>query len=189
LAGDVSIELWRPDEVDAGRLAAEVGMLAGVLHASVHGGASVSFVLPFSIEAAEFFWRDKVLPAVRAGSRRTLVAIDATRIIGTVQLDLGTPPNQRHRGEVLKLLVHPDFRNRGVARALMTELESVARSEGRTLLTLDTRTGDKAEPLYRSLGYVLAGVIPDYARDPSSPVLEPTSFMYKHLQPERSGRP
>jgi hypothetical protein len=49
------------------------------------------------------------------------------------------------------------------------------------LLTLDTRTGDMAEPLYLSMGYLLAGVIPEYARAPTSPVLEATSFLYKKL--------
>ncbi|MFP3656833.1 GNAT family N-acetyltransferase, partial [Burkholderia sp. SIMBA_052] len=69
-------------------------------------------------------------------------------IAGTVQLDYDTMPNQRHRAEVRKLLVHPAFRRRGVARALMMELESHARRLERSLLTLDTRTGDSAEPLY-----------------------------------------
>lgn len=191
MADGVEIELWRADESGAGQLSADLSMLAEVLHASVHAGASVSFLLPFSKEEAEAFWLDKVLPGARAGTRRVLVARIGLRIVGTVQLDLGTPPNQRHRAEVLKLLVHPDFRNRGVARALMTELEGVARQEGRTLLTLDTRPGDKAEPLYRSLGYLLAGVIPNYARAPHAAVLEPTSFMYKELalqEPSREPR-
>ena len=38
--------------------------LAELLHASVHAGASVSFVLPYSPDDALAFWRDKVLPGV-----------------------------------------------------------------------------------------------------------------------------
>ncbi|HEX6739118.1 MAG TPA: GNAT family N-acetyltransferase [Vicinamibacteria bacterium] len=102
-------------------------------------------------------------------------------IVGTVTLDLGTPPNQRHRAEVAKLLVHPVARRRGIARALMIALEAVARAEGRTLLTLDTWTGREAESLYRSLGYVVAGVIPRYARGSLTPELEGTTIMYKDL--------
>ena len=67
--------------------------LASVLHASVHAGASVSFILPFSLDDARVFWRDHVIPRVEAGSRRLLVACLADRIVGTVQLDLATPPN------------------------------------------------------------------------------------------------
>jgi ribosomal protein S18 acetylase RimI-like enzyme len=97
------------------------------------------------------------------------------------QIDLATPPNQQHRAEVLKLLVHPWARRRGIARALMLAIEAVAQAEGRTLLTLDTWTGSAAEVLYLSLGYVAAGVIPRYARGSLTPELEPTTIMYKHL--------
>jgi ribosomal protein S18 acetylase RimI-like enzyme len=93
-------------------------------------------------------------------------------------------PNQRHRAEVAKLLVHPDARRRGIARDLMAAIEEIARQEGRTLLTLDTRTGDAAEPLYRDMGYRTAGVIPGYARGPHGRELEATTFMYKVLAAE-----
>jgi len=175
----VAIDEWRP--ADGSVLEEQLDMLADVLHAAVHAGASVSFILPFSMDEARAFWRDRVLPVVADGSRRVLVARWGERIVGTVQLNLAQPPNQKHRADVMKLLVHPDFRGRGIARALMAKLEDVARAEGLTLLTLDTRTGDVAEPLYLSMGYVLAGVIPEYARGPASPVLEATSFLYKKL--------
>jgi GNAT superfamily N-acetyltransferase len=69
------------------------------------------------------------------------------RIVGTVQLDLDMPPNQQHRASVAKLLVHPAARRLGIGRALMFALEKMARSEGRTLLTLDTVSGGNAETL------------------------------------------
>lgn len=158
-------------------------MLANVLHAVVHAGAGVSFVVPFSRDEARGYWRERILPGVRAGTRRVLVARWGARIVGTVQLDLAMPPNQQHRAEVAKMLVHPDARRRGVARALMAALETVARSERRTLLTLDTVTGGNAEPLYRSLGYFTVGVIPGYARASLTPDLEATTIMYKELAP------
>jgi GNAT superfamily N-acetyltransferase len=172
----LEIAQWVPD---AAHLHADLDSLAEVLHAAVHAGASVSFILPFSLDDARSFWREKVAPAVESGARRVLIARLDGRIAGSVQLILDTPPNQRHRAEIAKLLVHPEARRRGIARALMTAVEDLARSEGRTLLTLDTRTGDSAEPLYLSLGYLPAGVIPFYARGPASPELEPTTVMYK----------
>jgi ribosomal protein S18 acetylase RimI-like enzyme len=98
-----------------------------------------------------------------------------------VQLSTDTPPNQLHRAEVTKLLIHPDFRRRGIARALMEELEGLAERLGRSLITLDTRTGDSAEPLYASMGYVTAGVIPGYCRDAFVDRLDATTIMYKAL--------
>jgi ribosomal protein S18 acetylase RimI-like enzyme len=177
----IEIEEWRPDRDAGAWLDRELDMLAGILHAVVHIGAGVSFVVPFSHGEARAFWVEKVLPGVRAGTRRVLVARSGERMVGTVQLDLAMPPNQQHRAEVAKLLVHPDVRRRGIARALMIALEDVARSAGRSLLTLDTWTDGHAELLYRSLGYVVVGVIPRYARGSVTTALEPATFMYKEL--------
>jgi hypothetical protein len=155
--------------------------LGALLQACVHAGASVNFVLPFTPDDSEAFWTGKVLPAVRTGGRVVLVARHSGRIAGSVQLGLDTPPNQPHRAEVSKLLVHPEFRRRGLARALMAAIERRAAGLGRSLLTLDTRTGDTAEPLYASLGYETAGVIPGYCRDPFEDRLDATTIMYKTL--------
>lgn len=178
---DFQIQEWTPASSGSSSLEHAVDMLADVLHAVVHQGAGVSFVVPFSLDDARVFWVEKVLPGVRARTRRVLVARWGGRIVGTVQLDLAMPPNQQHRVEVLKLLVHPVARRRGIARALMLALEDVAQSEGRTLLTLDTWTDGYAESLYRSLGYTAAGVIPRYARGSTTQELEPTTIMYKEI--------
>jgi GNAT superfamily N-acetyltransferase len=180
---DIQVEEWRPGPPDAVDLDGDLDALADVLHAVVHDGAGVSFVVPFSFEESRAFWHDTVLPGVRARRRRVVVARQGGRIVGTAQLDLATPPNQQHRAEVLKLLVHPIIRRHGIARALMLALESLARKEGRTLLTLDTWTGSAAEALYLSLGYVVVGVIPRYARGSLTPELEPATLMYKELSP------
>jgi GNAT superfamily N-acetyltransferase len=184
-AAGIVIDDWRPDRPRAASLEQEVEMLGDVLHAVVHDGAGVSFIVPFSHADARAFWLEKVLPGVRARTRRVLLAWSDDLIVGTVQLDLATPPNQVHRAEVAKLLVHPVARRRGVARALMIALERVALSEARTLLTLDTWTGGHAEALYRSLGYDVVGVIPRFARGSTTPELEPTTIMYKELKAER----
>jgi GNAT superfamily N-acetyltransferase len=175
---------WNPDGTDPASLARDIDALSDVLRAVVHDGAGVSFVVPFSLDEARAFWLENVRPAVRAGTRRVLVAREPDEaIVGTVQLALAVPPNQRHRADVLKLLVHPSARRRGIARALMLAIEKTALSEGRTLLTLDTWTGGHAEALYRSLDYVVVGVIPRYARGSLTPELEPATFMYKELSP------
>jgi ribosomal protein S18 acetylase RimI-like enzyme len=171
------IELWRPNESS---VEADVRSLGDLLHDCVHAGASVSFILPFSRDDAAAFWREKVLPAVQAETCLVLVARRADEITGTVQLDLATPPNQPHRGEIKKLLVHPSARRHGVARALMVSIEEQARAARRTLLTLDTASA-AAEQLYASLGYVRVGVIPGFSVRPDGRQLEGTMVMYKEL--------
>jgi ribosomal protein S18 acetylase RimI-like enzyme len=100
---------------------------------------------------------------VAAGTRILLAAWDDAVLVGTVMLDFPTAPNQPHRAEVQKLLVHPAARRRGLARALMLRAEQEARRAGRSLLTLDTRADDAAETLYRAMGWQEAGRIPGYA--------------------------
>jgi ribosomal protein S18 acetylase RimI-like enzyme len=173
---DTRIEPLSPDAAER-----EIGALAELLHACVHAGASVNFVMPFPVAEAEAFWRKKVLPSLHAGSRILLIARVGDSLAGTVQLSTDTPPNQPHRAEVSKLLVHPGFRRRGLARALMAELERRASALGKSLITLDTRTGDMAEPLYASMGYLTAGTIPGYCLDPFEDRLDATTIMYKQL--------
>jgi len=156
--------------------------LGALMHACVHAGASIGYILPFTSEDAKAFWSKKVLPGVLDGTRVLLVAAKDGRIVGSVQLDYDTPPNQPHRAEIRKLIVHPDFRRQGIARALMAGVEERASRLRRSLLTLDTRTGDSAEPLYESLGYSTVGVIPGYCLDPFNGRLDSTTVMYKALE-------
>jgi GNAT superfamily N-acetyltransferase len=174
-----TFELRSVDVVDAERIVAD---LAGLLHACVQAGASIGFVLPFAVSEAEAYWRNKVFPGVAAGGVVLLVAEIEGRLAGTAQLDHDTPANQPHRAEVRKVLVHPDFRRRGLARALMASVEQRAIDLGRSLLTLDTRTGDAAEPLYASLGFRTTGVIPGYCLDAlDTSKRDSTTIMYKVL--------
>ncbi|PKR51867.1 GNAT family N-acetyltransferase [Thalassospira marina] len=155
--------------------------LAGLLHACVKAGASISFIQPFDIAAAKAFWQSKVRPGLVAGTRSVLIARVDDIVAGSVQLDSDTPPNQPHRAEVAKLLVHPDFRRQGMAKKLMMALEELARVKNRSLITLDTRTGDNAEPLYTALGYKTVGTIPGFAKDPFTDTFDATTIMYKQL--------
>jgi ribosomal protein S18 acetylase RimI-like enzyme len=90
------------------------------------------------------------------------------------------PANGRHRAEISKLIVDPESWRLGIGRALMMAAEALARREGRTLLVLDTRTGDAAEDLYAGMGFHKTGVIPDYVRSETG-ALESTTVMYKLL--------
>jgi hypothetical protein len=50
------------------------------------------------------------------------------------------------------------------------------------MMSNDARSGDKAEPLYASMGYKVVGIIPDFCCDPSDPArLDATTVMYKQL--------
>ena len=139
--------------------------LSQTLIETVAHGGSVSFMHPLDPDLAAAFWA-KSLAAAEDGSRVVLGALDDGELVGTVTLHLDCPPNQPHRGEIAKMMTRVSQRGRGVARALMVEAERIACERGRSLLTLDTATEEGAGPFYEKLGFVKAGVIPDYALKP-----------------------
>ena len=166
-------------ELDSLAAQARLTELAEILVDVVAGGASVSFMSPFSQAEAIEYWQG-IIASVEREKTVLLVALLGDRAVGTVQLQLATPPNQPHRADVAKLLVHRSARRQGIARALMQQIEVVAQQHDRTLLTLDTLTNSAAERLYLSIGYVPVGVIPHYAYYPNG-VLADTCVFYKQL--------
>ena len=161
--------------LDGPELRAQLIALADVLADCVAGGASVSYLTPFSQEEARAAFAGMVAEA-EAGRRLILGAFIEGRLVGTVQVILALPPNQPHRAEIAKLLVHSSARRRGVAEQLMWAAEAEARAEGKSLLVLDAVTGDDAARLYARLGWTTVGVIPNYALYPDGRPCDTTVF-------------
>jgi ribosomal protein S18 acetylase RimI-like enzyme len=130
---------------------------------------------PFSHEQARDAF-EVVAEDVEQGRRLLLAAFLNGDVVGTVQVVLALPPNQPHRAEIAKLLVHRSARRRSIAQLLMERAEAEARAEGKTLLVLDTVTGDNAERLYERLGWTRVGVIPGYALYPDGRPCDTTYF-------------
>lgn len=165
--------------LSADQIAAAAPDLASVLLDCVAGGASISFMADLTRERAEAFWRG-VAEAARSDGRALFVAEDAEGAMGTVQLIPIGIDNQPHRAEVSKMLVHRRARRRGVGEQLMRAAEAAGRDLGRSLLTLDTMTGEAGERLYLRLGWVPIGVIPDFALYPDGRSGD-TTFFYKRI--------
>jgi GNAT superfamily N-acetyltransferase len=164
--------------LDAPAARAAIDELADVLADCVAGGASVSFMLPFGRDDAAAYF-EKLIASI-ARDETVLVAAKLNgRIVGTVQLGLDMPPNQPHRADVKKLLVHRSARKHGIGAALMARAETEAKARGRTLLVLDTASGD-AERLYARSGWQRVGVVPDYAMWPGGGFCD-TTFFWKRL--------
>jgi GNAT superfamily N-acetyltransferase len=158
----------------------ELDQLASVLADCVAGGASVSFMAPFPQDQALAFFR-KVDGSVASGDTVLLAARLAGKIVGTVQLGLDTPPNQPHRADIKKLLVHRSARGHGVGAALMARAEEEARRRGRWLLVLDTVPGENGHRLYLREGWTQTGLVPDYALFPDGRPCD-TAIMWKRLR-------
>jgi GNAT superfamily N-acetyltransferase len=158
----------------------DLRQLSDVLLDAVDDGAGISFMQGLTAAEANAWWRT----VISAATPRTaiLVARDEIGIVGTVQLQPAWAPNQPHRADVAKLIVHRRGRGRGIARALMDALEQHARDQGFTLLLLDTCKGGAAERLYASMGWVRVGEVPRFALNADGSWCD-TVFFYKKLRP------
>jgi len=158
----------------------DLAQLAAVLVDCVEGGASVSFMAPFSQDQALAFFR-KVASSVASEDTVLLAAKLDGRIVGTVQLGLDTPPNQPHRAAIKKMLVHRSARGNGIGAALMAAVEDEARRHGRWLLVLDTVPNENGHRLYKRAGWTETGLVPDYAMFPDGRLCD-TAIMWKRLE-------
>ncbi|QYA13291.1 GNAT family N-acetyltransferase [Rhizobium sp. AB2/73] len=156
-----------------------LGDLCDVLADCVNGGASVGFMQPYMPADALPYWQS-VADSVESGGTLLFVAVIEGRVVGTVQVGAAQMPNQPHRGDLKKLLVHSSARGKGLARLLMEAAEREAARIGKTLLVLDTATGSDAEAIYPRLGWQRVGVVPDYAMWPEGGLCDTTIF-YKRI--------
>ena len=155
--------------------------LCAMLIDCVADGGAIGFLAPLSRQAAEGFWLNEVRASLLTQNRTVFAAFYENKIVGGVQLIACEPPNQPHRSEIAKMMVHPDHRRKGLARALMLAALDHAQTMGKSLVTLDTRSGDAAQSLYQSLGFEAAGVIPDFALDTDGKNLHATTYMFRRL--------
>jgi GNAT superfamily N-acetyltransferase len=163
-----------------GAFAAATDDLGSLLADVVNAGASVGFLRPLAPRDAAAWWRS-IADDVRAGHVIVLVARIDGRLAGTAQLRPARIPNQTHRADVAKVLVHPEMRRRGIGNGLMSAVEREARQRSRTLLVLDSETGSAGDGFYTALGWTRVGEIPGYAADTDG-TLRSTTIFYKELR-------
>lgn len=166
----VSITVMK--ERDAAGLVPE---LIALLADSVSHGASLGFMRWNGPEDYRRYW-EALLPGIAAGSIVLLGAWRDGKLVGTAQLHPVGKPNQPHRADVAKVLVHSGARRAGIGAALMTEIEAQARRLGRDLLVLDTDAASDARRLYGRLGWTEVGTIPRYALMPDGSDCASTFF-------------
>jgi ribosomal protein S18 acetylase RimI-like enzyme len=169
LLGDVKIEQLKT-------IGEHMDELSELLIQVVEDGASIGFLPPLKLSEAKRYWENVLNPDVIL-----FVAKINNQIAGSVQLHLCTKQNGGHRAEIAKLMVHPDYRRKGIGRLLMQKAEERGKQEGRSLIVLDTREGDPSNHLYTSIGYIQAGRIPNYEKSATGE-LHASIIYYKILE-------
>jgi [ribosomal protein S18]-alanine N-acetyltransferase len=78
--------------------------------------------------------------------------------------------------ELLLFAVRPEYRGRGIGRALLSRFAESARERGATRLLLEMRRGNSAEYLYRSFGFEPIGLRRDYYRQADGSRVDAITF-------------
>jgi GNAT superfamily N-acetyltransferase len=164
----------------ADAFSAAIPELGEVLADAVDSGSSVNFLKPFPVAEARSWWAGRA-GEVASGAFRPIVARIDGAIVGCAVLVPSLKANSPHRAEVVKVLVHRHARRRGIGAGLMAAIESLARSDDRWLLILDTTTGSEADRLYRRLGWVPFGEVPNHAMTADG-ALSDTTYFFKDLR-------
>lgn len=89
-------------------------------------------------------------------------AFARAELVGTVAVEYGAKTKTRHKGLIVAMFVHENFRGQGLARKLMrAAIEHGIARQGLLVLQLEVTQGNApAEKLYKSLEFVPFGVEP-----------------------------
>lgn len=92
---------------------------------------------------------------------------------GEMTLGVGALAVRRDYGEVKSMFTAPEARGKGIAAALMRQIEDAARFEGLDLLRLETGEPlDAAIRLYERFGFYRRDIFGDYTPNTSSVFME-----------------
>ncbi|MGL5363674.1 MAG: GNAT family N-acetyltransferase [Bosea sp. (in: a-proteobacteria)] len=166
--------------LNATEATARSNQLADILLDCVAGGASVSFMAEMTRAEALAFWA-KVASGVASGERILLVAEVGGRLLGTVQVVPSGIPNQPHRSDLSKMLVHRDGRGKGLGLSLLAAAEQASLEAGWWLMVLDTVVDSAGDRLYARGGWQAVGIIPNFALWPDGQLC-PTKYYFKDLR-------
>jgi ribosomal protein S18 acetylase RimI-like enzyme len=89
-----------------------------------------------------------------------LVAEVGGVVVGTATLRRNTHPLHAHHAELESIVVHGGYQRQGIAHCLVDECRGRAKAMGIRILEVSSRGGEPAEQVYRRLGFIEYGRLP-----------------------------
>lgn len=144
----------------AGRRNRSAAFVGGVLRPATHKDLDALL----AVEAACFGDRrysPETVAWILGDPSTATVVDDRGGIVGSISVHLGPDA-----GRILSVAVLPEWRRKGLGRALMAAAERLAREAGVATIRLEVGVRNRgALQFYRTLGYKIEGVLPAYYRD------------------------
>ena len=96
-----------------------------------------------------------------------LVALEGDTVVGYIGSQ-----TVMEETDMMNVAVHPDYRRKGIAEALVNGLVEELKEQGSHCLTLEVRASNEpAKKLYEKLGFCQIGRRPNYYRNPREDAL------------------
>jgi ribosomal protein S18 acetylase RimI-like enzyme len=126
-------------------------------------GGTLGFVQSMQNEEAQSFVNG-LRHRVAEGKTHVLLGSAVGQPVFLAILNLNEMPNCRHRAELSKGVVRPDFRGRRLVELAFAQIVQRSTLLGIEQLVLDVRENSRAHILWQRFGFVTYGVLEDYAR-------------------------
>ena len=131
-----------------------------MLHAYGHAADSFTSTPQERALESDSWWRGRIVDP--SGLTWVWGAFAGAELVGTVAVEYTAKTKTRHKGLIVAMFVHENFRGQGLARKLMrAAIEHGMARQGLRVLQLEVTQGNApAEQLDQSLGFEPLGVDP-----------------------------
>ncbi|NML14022.1 GNAT family N-acetyltransferase [Azohydromonas caseinilytica] len=137
--------------------------IIGLINTTVNDGGTLGYAAPMSETEAKYFLFNLNRRMASGESHVLLGRVGGEPAVMAI-LTLNGMHNCRHRAEIGKGVVAPQFRNGQVVKAAFREIVRRAEALQVEQLVLDVREGSRAHMLWQRFGFRTYGVLEDYAR-------------------------
>ena len=141
----------------------KLAAIVELLDCAADDGGILGHTQPMSLKEAATFQRS-LRQALQAGAVHALLGEVSQELVFFCLLTPNPLPNCRHRAELSKGMLHPDYRRQHLMSAVVDAVVEKAESLQIEQLVLDVRENSHAHRVWQGLGFRSYGVLDDYAR-------------------------
>lgn len=137
--------------------------IISLVNLAIHDGGTLGFSNLLEQQESEDLL-ESMRHRVNAGEAHVLIGTSESTPVMLAVLSLNGMHNCRHRAEISKGIIHPQFRGRRLVMFGLQKIVERAEIFGISQLVLDVRENSRAHALWERMGFSTYGVLDDYAR-------------------------
>jgi ribosomal protein S18 acetylase RimI-like enzyme len=137
--------------------------IVSLVDCATQDGGTLGYSQPLTAPEAQNLLGD-LQRRIDHGASHVLLGHTGTDPVFLAVLTQSNMDNCKHRAELSKGVIHPNYRGRSLVKLAFSELTARAKFLGVDQLVLDVREGSRAHALWLRFGFTTYGTLDDYAR-------------------------